>query len=562
MGDLTPLDLTGLSGAQAFALADQREQEIAGSSALDVRIHDNKGYVLGQLGDYVSATVGEKTRANGTGTIVLKGTDPYGPVAMTCKKTVVPITVRTDHWKWTGRIDTCDKARVRGVKTYTAQLVSDVNWLNKWMVWPTWFTPIQFQPIKEAVYIGPIITCIKSMLAEQQIRTHFGLWEIVNNITNPAAWFASAMANAADGQAPYVVIPSDPLHDTSKWTAITGRMDSVMKLIEQPMKDSGVVPKVWMWEPGEPQPAPDHFILVEPTICFDFIDKRNVTGLTGTALDGLIGEGVELADAALGGILGALLGIDAQALNETDATNPYGGILSHFFGLDSKPPWPIYEDGPYSGIEESHVVAHHPLAYTVIGGGQSPTWVNKGIDLILEALLGMIIAAAAALTMGAAAAAIGMIPSTLLDGVFDNIILAFQEIEDAARRKNLGKFGYPEYFTSTGGAAYTLDEMVALESALFDSRGFYTFQLKTRDGGQYTLGRDYETGDAISWVDPDDMVIYTDYLTEWVVTDDRTNFANLLITVGDGSALESPYAKFARQYASIWTAVKAITLVG
>ncbi|GAC70720.1 hypothetical protein [Gordonia soli] len=556
------LDLSQADPVAAFAEADRRQDALMANPGLEVRVHDNKGYPLMPINDYLSATVGEKVRAVGTGTIELKGSDPAGPVGMTCKSTVVPITVRKQgYWKWTGRVDTCEKAVVKGVKTYTMQLVHDTNWLNKWMVFPTWWTPIQFQPIKEAVHVGPIITCIKTMLAEQQIRTYFGLWEIVNNLTNPAAWFASATANAQNGKPPYVIIPTNPLTDTSKWTTITARMDSVMSLIEQPMKDCGVVPKVWMWEPGEPQPAPWAFTLTEPTICFDFVDKTNVTGPTGTAIDGLIGAGVELADMALGGILEALLGIDPSSMNETDATNPYGGILSHYFGLDSKPPWPIYEDGPNSGITETHVVAHHPLAYTVIGGGQSPEWVNQGINLILEALLSMIIAAAAAATAGAAGA-IGAIPNSLLDGVFDNIILAFQEIEHAGRRKKLGKFGYPEFFTSTGGTAYTLNELVALEAALWDSRGYYTFQLKTRDGGQYTYGRDYETGDPLSWIDPDDRVIYTDYLTEWQITDTRQDFEDLEITVGDGNALESPYAKFARQYEGLWSAIKAVTLVG
>lgn len=565
------IDLTELSGMEAFVLADQMASAQVAAPELDVRIHDNQGFALGQCADYISTTATFKRNKVGPGTIVLKGDDPWGPVGMTCQKTVVPTTIRTDNYKWTGRVDSCSKDTVDGITTYTMQLVDDKSWYDHILIFPTWFSPVEFQPIKNSVHIGPAVTSIKALISEQGLRLNSGLWNIVNNIVNPAAVFADLVmkfefaedlldGNGVEVDVPFVVVPTNPLTDTSKWTALTARMDTISACVEQALKDNGLELKAWMWEPGDEQPAPDWFILTRPTIVFDVVDKTNVQHITGTALDGLIGTAVELSDTLFGEIVFAITGSNVSDQYLTDATNPYGGILSQWLGLNSKPPWVIYEDGPYSGIKESHITAHHPLAWQIVGGGKSPEWVNKGIDLILEALLGAVIAAAAAAS-GGAAAAISAIPNTLLDGVFDDMILAFQLITNFARKRSLGKFGWPEFFTQTGGTAWTLNELVALEAAMWDSRGYFSFQMVTRDGSPYTFGdgpnADFFLCDPVSWIDAG--VIYTDYCDEAVITDDRNNY-DLTITIGDGSAQEAPVTKLMRYVSSADNAIKAITL--
>lgn len=546
------LDLTQMSDKEAFDRAEQMFVEnYAAPAQLDVRLHDNSGYPLGQLGDYISTTNTFTRNKPGPGTITLKGDDPYGEVAMACKKTVVPVTIRTDHWKWTGRVTDCYDHLVDGVATYELQLIDDLAWASKIAVWPTWWSPIQFQPIKEAVYIGPGKSCILNMFSEQLLRLNYGLWEIVNNILNPSAYFATAyQLSKEQGNVPVVVMPTNMVKDTSKWTCMVARMEPADTVIESTLKDCGLRLKIWMWEPGEPQPAPGHYTLTVPTIVIDVVDETNVQGITGTALDGLIGQAVEFADTAFGSIIGALMGVDTSGIDDTDATNPYSGILTHWLGLDSIPPWVLYEDGPYSGIKESHVGAHHPLAYTVIGGGKSPAWVNQLIDLLLEALLSAILAYAG----------VSGISDTLLNGIFDDIILAFQLVEDAARRKALGKFGWPEYITQTGGAAWTLNELVALEAALWDTRGQYTFQFITRDGLPYLFGKDLDIGTPTSFIRRG--TIYTDYLDQAVVTDDRNNYVDLLLTIGDANPQESPYAKFSRYLESTEAAIRAFTFQG
>ncbi|WP_063039731.1 Gp37-like protein [Nocardia pseudovaccinii] len=557
-----PIDLTQVPDWAAFGVADERahaQDTPQGAVQLIVTIHDNQARPLGEIGDYISCTYTPKKNAVSPATIVLKGDDPYVPLAKAAVYTVVPITIETANgWRWSGRVDTWADDMVNGVSTVTLQCVSDFNWFNKLMVFPAFWMPIEIQIPKEAVFIGPAITNIKELIAEQCIRQSGLLGaalEFAGNILNPAAWLGSLL-DITD-PVPIVVVPTNPLTDTSKWTAITCRMPTVLAAVEQTLKDCGLLLTADLWKPGDPQPCPEWFILTESCIVVDVKDKSNVVGLTGTALDGLIGEGVDLIDTILGEILTVLGGADIADSGSTDATNPYGdGIIAHLLGIDSKPPWVIYEDGPRSGIVESHVNGHHPLAYRMIGGGKSPGWVNKGVDLLLEFILSELLAA-----FGASG-----ISSTLLDGVLDDVFLAFQQLEDLPRRLRLGRFGYPEFFAQTGSAAYTLDEFIALESALWDSRGFYAFSLTVQDGYPYDFGGeffgikcgDFGIGDPVSWIYKN--VIYTDYCTEATIIDDRTHRVQIIAKIGDMSAVESPWAKLMRKYQSLWNVVKAASL--
>lgn len=547
------LDLTTTDPVDAFAQANAFFEENWGApTGLDVRIHDVDGYMLSPVGDYISTTCTFNRNTPGPGTVQLKGTDPVGQIAMTCKYATVPFTIRTPNWKWTGRVKDCTDDTVDGINTYTLTLIDDLSWAAKILVFPTWWSPVEFQPITEAFYIGPAVTSIKSMFAEQITRLYYLdlVYDLINNFGQPADMLATAIAQYQNEfQPPIVVVPSNPLTDTSKWTCIEARMITCDTAIESTLKDCGLRLKIWMWEPGEPQPT-TAFTLTVPTIVIDVVDETNVRGITGTMADGLIGTAVEIGDTVFGSIMEAMAGIDYSQSQNTDNTNPYAGPLSNLLGLNSKPPWTIYEYGPHTAITECHVGAHTPLAYTVMTGGSSPAWVNDLINLLLEALLSAILAYAG----------VAGIPDSLLDGILDNIFLAFMQVEDVARRLAAGRFAWPEALTTSGGQAWTPDAIIALEEGLWDTRGQYTFQFVVADGYPYTFGIDTDIGWAVSFVYKG--VIYTDYLDTAVFLDDRNSVVKSTLTVGDNNPLESPWAKLARYIQGVDDVVKYVTLQG
>ncbi|MGW0052038.1 Gp37-like protein [Nocardia nova] len=563
---LVPIDLANTPDYQAFEQAAARaaqQTQPPGRRQFIVTYYDKWGYPLGECGDYISVTFTPKRNAIAPATIVVKDSDPFVDVAFTARKVVVPVTIELESgWRWSGRCDVPTDDYVAGVATTTIQLIGDYCWFSSLLVFPAWWMPIEAQIPKEAVFIGPAVTNIKEMISEQILRQSGllgALLEFAGNILNPAAYIGSLL-DVEELALPLVVVPTNPLTDTSKWTAITCKMTTVAAAVEQTLKDCGLLLTADFWRVGDPQPpslAAWGIVLTKPTIVIDVRDYSTVTGLTGTALDGLIGEAVSLIDTVLGEILTLIGGADIADSGSTNATNPYGdGILAQLLGLEAKPSWVIYEDGPRSGIQESHIAAHAPLAYRVVTGGKSPDWVNKGIDLLLEWALSELLAA-----FGASG-----ISSTLLDGILDNVFLAYMQIEDEKRRIDLGPFGRPEYFAQGGSAAYTLDALVILESALWDTRGYYSFQLVAMDGYPYTFGGDlfgvqygdFGIGFPVSWIRKG--VIYTDYCTEATITDDRTHRVQIMAKIGDQSALESPWARMARRIGSLFDIVKAASL--
>lgn len=561
-----PIDLVSVPDwvalQQAQARADAANQP-EGRGQFIVTYYDLNGSPLGECGDYISTTLTPKKNAISPATIVLKDSDPFAASAALCYYTTVPVTIETaSGWRLSGRVDTAADDYVNGVATTTVQFISDYCWFDSLVVFPAWWMPIEAQIPKEATFVGPAVTNIKELISEQILRQSGllgAILEFAGNILNPAAYIGSLL-DVQTLALPLVVVPTDPLTDTSKWTAITCKMTPVSAAVDQTLKDCGLLLTADLWLPTDPQPpalAQWGIVLTESCIVIDVRDYSDVTGLTGTMLDGLIGEAVSLIDTVLGEILTLLGGVDVSDTDSTDATNPYGtGILASLLGLQAKPPWVIYEDGPRSGIQESHIIAHHPKAYRVLTGGKSPDWVNKGIDLLLELAFSELLA-----VLGASGISAG-----LVDGLLDNVFLAYMQIEDETRRVRLGKFGRPEYFAQGGSAAYTLDSLIILESALWDTRGFHSFQLITQDGGQYNFGGelfgiqygDYGIGFPVSWVRKG--IIYTDYCSEATLVDDRTHRVQITAKIGDQSALESPWAKLARRIQSLNAVIMAASL--
>lgn len=503
----------------------------------------------GEVNDYLSMTCEFPRNAIETATIVLKHTDPLVALAMECYQTVVPVTIQIGQMRWSGRVDSYDYALKDGKYTVTLQCQGDFAWFDKIMVWPDFLLPIQTQFPSRALFIGPAITCIKTMIMEQAFRLQSGLWEFVNNALSLnldwEAWFGTLLET--DGNVleylstPICVVPTDPLFDTSPWVSINGRMDKISTLVEQTVKDNGLVLSANLWLPGDPQPPGLLVPLQMPTIVVDVKDRSGITGPTGTFIDGVITDVVDLQNSVLGEAL-------SPFLNPTGEYAPEGVNIAPAIGVNFMEPWAIFQDHPRGGLTEFHLNGHHPLAHTVIGGGKSPKWLNDLINASLEFMIDAI-----EITVGFTG-----IPDTLFDGTFDDILLAFQEIENGARRINLGPYGWPEFFQQTGSSAYTLDEWFALQKAMWDTRGYHSIQLSFDNGYPYTVGQDLFVGQLASFALLGKL--YTDYIDKVKVTDDRTSRAKVEIMIGDGSAQESSIAKVLRKLTGFEEAFQIVTL--
>jgi len=513
-----------------------------------ITVYDKTYVPVGEINDHISVTADFTRNAIDAATIVIKSSDPILSTIMQCHETVVPITIQVGGLRWSGRVDNYDYAMVGGNKTVTVQCMGDYAWFSKIMVWPNFLLPLQAQWPTRALFIGPAVTCIKTMIAEQCFRLQSGIWEFIDNLGSlnfdPQSWAGTYIMG--DGNPldmlrhPIVVIPTDPVFDRSKWVSFNGRMDKISTIVDQVLKDNGLLLTADLWLPGDPQPAGLLLPLKAPTIVVDVKDRSGITGPTGTFIDGLIGNFID--------ILGAFGDALQPLLNSGKEYAPEGANIAPIFGVNFVQPWVLFQDHPRGGITEFHLFGHHPLAHTAIGGGKSPKWLNDLINATFE------------WAIDAISIAIGItgIPSDLLNGTLDDTLLAFSQVENFDRRKKLGPYGWPEFFVQTGASAYTLDEWFALAAAMWDTRGYHAVTLTFDNGFPYTLGKDLFVGSMASFAI--EGKLFTEYVEKVTYEDNRNSRAKIKVVIGDGKRHENPIIKLQRNLVHFQEAFQIITL--
>ena len=122
----------------------------------------------------------------------------------------------------------------------------------------------------------------------------------------------------------------------------------------------------------------------------------------------------------------------------------------------------------------------------------------------------------------------------------------------------MGPYGRPEKFVATGGAPYDIDALFAFISAMWDSRGYRSCIAQFRNGFPYSVGRDVFPGAMMSIAE--NGTLYTDYVENIVITDNREERAKVIVQIGDGKAEEAPIARFQRLITGLQEAFNILTL--
>ncbi|PBC38463.1 phage tail protein [Rhodococcus sp. ACS1] len=453
----------------------------------------------------------------------------------------IPITVDTKGMQWPGKIDTASIIRdADGVETIEITALHDWEHVSRIAMWPSPFAPLQAQFPRRMVLVGPTETVIKTFLACNLLRLQLPLWRVPDmaNLFDPSAWF-----DLGNAMFPIAVVPVNPLLDTTKWTAMSARMQMGNELFAQSLKDAGLVLTAKLYIHGESeQPCPEWFILDRTTIVLDVEDHSGVTGPTGTVIDGLLDWFVELAEDGVTQIFHPILDPDGDG----------NSIIDDFVGIKHEQPHIIWHEGQYSSVGESEVTIHKPIARDVIVGGKSPGWVNAGIEVGIRSLLS---------ALGLALAVPGL--DALYQGQLSDVFLAFQRFTDAERARQGGPYMYQEYVDTTGGSAYTIDAMVAGRSAVWDTRGYVSHSITVHDGSPFIFGTPergghFSIGHLVGF--ELNKTIYTDYVTKATFKDSRDTRATWTITIGDGSDEEGEAARSARKISSLFGIAKDIAL--
>ena len=339
---------------------------------------------------------------------------------------------------------------------------------------------------------------------------------------------------------PIYVVHVNPLFDTSPFVAITSRMESVATVIEKLITGYGISVEVELWLPGDPQPD-EWSRLSVPTYIVKVTDRSNVTGPTGTILDSIVKQLVVLEGSVFGNALSPLLNPDGRYA-------PDGVFIAPTIGVDFVQPWALLIDHPRGPMESFEIVDHHPQGWQIIIGGRSPKWVNDLINATTSWILDMLM-----IVVGLTG-----VPSNLFDGIFNDILLSFQLVQNFNRRNDMGPYGRPERFIATGAAPYNIDALFSFISAMWDTRGYRSAIASFRNGFPYSVGRDIFPGSIMSIAENGEL--YSDYIENIVITDSRDERSKVVVQIGDGKAEEAPIARFQRLITGIQEAINVLTL--
>lgn len=542
--------------------------ELAAPTKIQVSVYDKIYKLRGECNDYISVQVAFPRHLVEGGQLVMKHDDPLAEAALLCHEEVVPVTVEIGRMLWSGRIKVA-KDRFgfeREADTVVCELEGDRAWLMKIMAWPNFLLPIQVQFPPRGVAIGPAISIIRWMIATQTFRLQSGLWDLINNLGSLnldwRSWFGTFLMQdvlGADGRFDFADIMrmlrtpiyvcktnlsgalSGILTDTSPFISINWRMDKMYDLIDQIVKDNGLVVEVNLWRPGDPQPDEGMlYPLTTPTIVVDVKDRMNIVGPTGTFFDGILRTLVDLQDSVFGSIT-------APFLNPQGLPVPDGFNIAPLLGVNWIPPWAIFmADHPKSGCW-GEVAHHHPLAWRTIIGGKSPKWMNDLINAFMSWLLDSLM-----IIIGLTG-----LPSNLLDGLFNDVLLAFALADNMDRRIKLGPYGYPEWFAPTGQAPYNIDGIFAMKREQWATRGYVSAIVYFNNKYPYEIGRDLFVGSLASVVRRGK--VYTDFVENIVVTDDREH-CSVQVQIGDGVAEEHSSVKAYRNIVKFQEAINILTM--
>lgn len=366
--------------ANTAELVAQTSENLDASSTV-VTVYDYLWRPIGEAGDRLSLQAATPRNEVPTVEFALKAgyayKDPLIPFIRKCSSEVVGVTIEVHGQRlWAATVDTSPTKLANSQKTLTAKCLGIYDILNYMTVWPEWFFPVWFQgPLYYAVFIGPLCTCIETMVAEAAMRLQSGIMELLSNAgsINPdlRAWFGTLLqSNGNLAQmltTPVYVVHHNPIFDSSPTVTFNARMDTCKALIDKACKSYGVVCTMDLWLPGDPQPD-EWADLQVPTYVFRCTDRQGITGPTDTFVDGIVSQVVNFEGSVLGDVLDPWL----NPQGEYAPTSTLGIYIAPALGENFIKPWAVLVDSPDGPMETFEIVDHHPQGWQIIIGGQSP----------------------------------------------------------------------------------------------------------------------------------------------------------------------------------------------
>ena len=510
-----------------------------------VKLFDNNWELYCVLWGELEASFEEKLNDTGEGSLKLFGQHKVRDWLLkdVGEAQDVHITVETPGKRWAGKASTIKYSNPTGGFDYIeVNFLHDYEHLKKIICYSNPLLPAEFQWPKQWLWAGPSVSGIRLLVFLNLLRRFGPLWALPENVFSPGTW----LANLNPNNWPIIMAPdSGFLSDTSMWTVITTRFGNLHDVVAPTLKDAGLQITTDRWLPGDPQPFATHAFLTKPTLILDVVDKSGVRGPTGTAFDGLLSLGQHILNDGVTEV------IDTLDIGPPPAQ--YG--VPGFFGTVTEWPWVSFRNGMrtgLSGISSWEMTVHKPLAGTVVTGGRSPSWVNSGLKLMLNFVLGYLGA-----LFGNPGLALG-----IFDEQVEDVILAFHRVGLPTRQFQMGRGQYGEHWENTGGTGFSVSALQAIRIGLWKTRAYTSFKFELVNGAPYWVGRHFDLGDRVSG-EVGDLTngvgrLYVDQVHGLTLSWSREQDPRWVIALGDNNAEDMPGAVLSRQLEQVRALVQSL----
>lgn len=450
------------------------------------------------------------------------------------------IRVQMAGKEWTGKaVSITNRGDDKGFEYIDIKFQHEYQHCKRITCYSNPLLPAELQAPKIWAYAGPSIFGIKTLIFLNLLRRFGPLWGLPENLFDPSSW----ASNLNPANWPIVVIPGDFFGDTSMWQVITTRFGNLHDVIAPVLADAGLQVVVKRWFPGMPQPAPNHFILTEPTLTIDVVDKSGYRGKNGNIFDGLLHLVTDIADDLINEVVTEVAG----------APNPPEYSLSGHLGTNPQRPFVTWRNAQrtgVSGIGQWQATVHKALAGAIVTGGHSPDWVNAGLKLIANAILGYIGA-----MFGNAGLALG-----IFDSVIEDVVLAFHRMANPMRQNRMGIRGpgYGEWWEASGGTGASLSALMAIRAGFDKTKAYRSYKVSVVNFAPWRVGEHFDLGDRTAVEIGKRGTYYIDHVYGLKLSWSRDQDPRYDIAIGDDRKEQTPGAMLSRQVEGLKAMLQAV----
>lgn len=487
--------------------------------------------------------------------------------------TIDPVPTQQDWpFRWGGKCTSVIAKRDnRGVHTVELQAAHNREHLKHILVVANPVLPPELQEPRMWVLPMNCRSALTISLFVNLARQFFPLLSIPANILNPFSWIGTDLGDLDPRHWPIQPQYINPIFDQSRFEIFAAKAVDMHTASAANLLDAGCIWRAYTWlttDPTSPHPElanlGDFFGLSQlpgplgilskklealtqdvsrPTrncVVLACEDKSNITGLTGTALDGPINFIATTADNLITSVL--IPEYDPDGDGQTDP------LIAKWFGAAPAPPWVIFGDGNISQMIESSRTQHCSTATSVWVGGRSPGWVNAGITFGIKYALAKLsevipFPGSAYQTPGSP----GL--DELYQGYLDDSVLAYQRNSDPNLELHAGAMSYKESINTASSTAYTISGEVGLRDEHWKTRAFTNFKTSIRIG-PYVPVLDFSLGDRVGFMMAN--VMYVDQVAGLKYSYDENTPLIWEVAVGTDNYDIDPVSKALRGLSGIW----------